>query len=62
MASQPRGTEKDVDEEEEKAELRMPRSFDCGDHGSGVAREAGTVDPFDAVEMLWNLWRWTQLR
>ena len=40
MASQPRGTE-DVDEEEEKVELRMPGSFGFGDRGSGVACEAG---------------------
>ena len=38
--------------EEEEVELRMPRSFDFGDHGGGAAREtpgARTVDPFDAV-------------
>ena len=39
-ASQPRGME-DVDEEEEKVELRMPGSFGFGDRGSGVACEAG---------------------
>ena len=38
--------------EEEEVELRIPRSFDYGDHGGGAAHEtpgARTVDPFDAV-------------
>ena len=39
--------------------LRMPGSFDFGDHDSGAAHEtpgAGTVDPVGAVGMLGNLW------
>ena len=58
---QPRGRVDDVDEEEE---MRMLGSFDLGDHGNSVAREAGArnVDLFDAVGMLGNLWRRVQLR
>ena len=47
------------EEEEEEVELCMPGSFDFGHHGGGDAREtpgAETVDPFDAVGMLGNLW------
>jgi len=43
----------------------MPGSFDFGDQGGGAGREtpgAGTVDPFDAVGMLANLWRRMQVR
>jgi len=50
---------------EEKEELRIPGSFDFGDQGSGAGREtpgAGTIDPFDAVGMLTNLWRQMQVR
>ena len=60
-ASQPRKTEADEEEEEEEeeVELRIPGSFDFGDRGRGVA--AGET-PFDAVDMLGNLWRRMQLR
>ena len=66
--SQPRNTqEDDEDEEEEEVELRMPGSFDFGDHGGGGAGARGTpgadtVDPFDAVGVLGNLWRRMQVR
>ena len=64
--SQPRNMQEDEeDEEEEEVELRMPGSFDFGDHGGGVVREtpgADTVDPFDAVGVLGNLWRRMQVR
>ena len=56
------------DEEEEEEELRMPGSFDFGfaDHGatSGARGTPGaeTTDPFDAVGVLGNLWRRTQVR
>ena len=44
----------------------MPQSFDLfRDHDGGDAREipsAGTVDPFDAVGMLGDLWLRMQLR
>jgi len=59
-ASQPRNMEEDEEEE-----LRMPGSFDFGDQGGGTAGEApgaGTVDPFDAVGMLGNLWQRMQVR
>jgi len=62
-ASQPRNMEEDEEEEEEE-ELRMPRSFDFGDQGGGAVGEtpgASTVDPFDAVGMLGNLWRRMQV-
>jgi len=54
MASQPHKTE------EEEVQLRMPRSFDFGDHGSAVPREAGAGTPefvaADAAEMMvWTL-------
>ena len=46
---------------EEEEELRMPGSFDFGYQGGGGAvgemPGAGTVNPFDAVGMLGNLWR-----
>jgi len=59
-ASQPQKTEADEDDEEEdEVELRIPGSFDFGDRGRGVA--AGET-PFDAVDMLGNLWRRMQLR
>jgi hypothetical protein len=65
-ASQPRSTQEDEeDEEEEEVELRMPGSFDFGDYGGGVVREtpgADTVDPFDAVGVLGNLWWRMQVR
>jgi len=63
-ASQPRSMEEDEEDEEEE-ELRIPGSFDFGDQGGGAGREtpgAGTVDPFDAVGMLANLWRRMQVR
>ena len=63
-ASQLRNMEEgEEDEEEEK--LHIPGSFDFGDQGGGAGREtpgAGTVDPFDAVGMLANLWRRMQVR
>lgn len=45
-------------------ELRMPGSFDFGDRSSPAARLAGvgTIDLFDAVGMLGNLWRRMQMR
>ena len=53
-ASQPRGTEEDVDEEEEKGELCMSGSFAFGYYGCGVAGGVGegTVVPPNAVELL----------
>ena len=57
-----RRAERDKDEEEdEEAELRMPGSFEFEDHDTGAER-AGNVDRFDAVGMLWNLWRHMQVR
>ena len=57
-----RRAEGDEDEEEdEEVELRMPGSFQFEDHDNGAAR-AGTVDRFDAVGMLGNLWRRMQVR
>jgi len=55
--------EGEEDEEEEK--LHIPGSFDFGDQGGGAGRETlgvGTVNPFDAVGMLANLWQWMQMR
>jgi len=63
-ASQPRNMEEEEEDEEEE-ELRIPGSFDFGDQGGGAGRETpgeGTVDPFDAVGMLANLWRRMQVR
>jgi hypothetical protein len=65
-ASRPRNTQEDEEDgEEEEVELRMPGSFAFGDHGGGGARRtpgADTVDPFDAVGVLGNLWRRMQVR
>jgi len=62
--SQPHNMEEeDKDKEEEK--LHIPGSFDFGDQGGGAGREtpgAGTVDPFDAIGMLVNLWQQMQVR
>jgi len=58
-ASQPRKIEEGAeDNEDEEVLLHIPASFDVKDHGGGVARGAGagTVDPFDTVGMLRNLW------
>jgi len=63
-ASQPLNME-EGEEDEEEEELRMPGSFDFGDQGGGAAGEtpgADTVDPFDAVSMLGNLWWRMQVR
>jgi len=63
-ASQPHNMEEE-DEDEEEEELHIPGSFDFGDQGGGAGREtpgAGTVDPFDAIGMLVNLWRQMQVR
>ena len=49
------------EEEDNEVELRVPVSFQFEDHDSGAAR-AGTVDAFDAVGMLGNLWRRMQVR
>jgi len=60
-----RRTEEDEEDGDEEVELRMPGSFDFGDQGGGAAREtpgASTVDSFDAVGMLWNLWWRMQVR
>lgn len=53
-----------MDEREGNVELHIPGSFDSGDHGDGVAREAGagTIDLFGAVGMLGNLWRQMPMR
>jgi hypothetical protein len=48
-------------DEDEEVELRMPGSFDFEDHDSGAVR-ARTVDPFDTVGILGNLWRRMQVR
>ena len=47
--------------EGEEVELRMPVSFDFEDHDTGAVR-AVTVDSFDAVGILGNLWRRMQVR
>jgi hypothetical protein len=61
VASDRRAEGDEDDEEDEEVELRMPGSFEFEDHNSGAAR-AGTVDAFDAVCMLGNLWRRMQVR
>jgi hypothetical protein len=53
--------EDEEDEKDEEVELRMPGSFDFEDNDTGAAH-AGTVDPFDAVCTLGNLWRRMQVR
>ena len=55
------------DEEEEEGgevELRTPGPFDFGDHSGAADDTPGvdTVEPFDAVGMLENLWREMQLK
>jgi len=63
-ASQPRNMGEEEEDGEEE-ELHIPGSFDVGDQGGGAGRETpgvGTVDPFDAVSMLANLWRRMQVR
>jgi hypothetical protein len=57
VASERRAEEDEVEE----VELRLPGLFDFEDHDSGAAR-AGTVDRFDAVGMLGNLWWRMQVR
>jgi hypothetical protein len=52
--------ERRAGEDDEEVELRMPGSFDFGNNDGGVPG-AATVDPFDAVSMLRNLWRHMQL-
>ena len=62
-AYRPRKTEEE--EEDDEVDLRVPGSFDFGNQGGGAGCEtpgAGTVDPFDAVGMLANLWRRMQVR
>ena len=61
VASERRAEGDEDEEEDEEVELRMPGSFEFEDHDSGAAR-AGIVDPFDAVDMLGNLWRRMQVR
>ena len=54
---QPRKMEEEDDDDEE-VELHNPGSFSFGAVGGGAAQAAdggGTVDPFSAVGMLWNL-------
>ena len=54
-----RRTEEDEEDGDEGVELHMPGSFNFGDQGGGAAREtpgASTVNSFDAVGMLGNLW------
>jgi hypothetical protein len=60
-ATERRAEEDEADEKDEEVELRMPGSFDFEDNNTGAAR-AGTVDPFDAVRTLGNLWRCMQVR
>jgi hypothetical protein len=67
ITSRPRNTQEDEEgEEKEEVELRIPGSFDFGfADPDGAAREtpgAGTVNPFDAVSVLGNLWRRMQVR
>ena len=46
---------------EEEVQLRMPRSFDFGDHGSAVPREAGAGIPeFMAAEAAEMMMVWTR--
>jgi len=61
VASERRAEGEEVEEEVEEVEVRMPGSFEFEDHNTGAAH-AGTVDPFDAVGMLGNLWRRMQVR
>ena len=61
VASERRASGDEDEEEDEEDELRMPGSFDFENHDSGATR-AGTVDSFDAVGMLGNLWRRMQVR
>ncbi len=61
VASERRAEGDEDEEEDEEDELRMPGSFEFEDHDSGAAR-AGTVDPFDGVGMLGNLWLRMQVR
>ena len=61
VASERHAEGEEDEEEDEEVELRMPGSFDFANHDSGAAR-VGTVDPFDAVGMLGNLWRRMQVR
>jgi len=35
----PRKTEEEEEDDDDEVELRMPGSFDLGDHGSGTAHE-----------------------
>ena len=63
-ASWPRNMEEEEEDGEEE-ELRIPGAFDVGDQGGGAGHEtpgASTVDPFNAVGMLANLWRRMQVR
>ena len=61
VASERRAERDEGEEEGEEVELHMPGSFEFEDHDGGAAR-AGTVDRFDAVGMLGNLWRRMQVR
>ena len=47
------------EDEDEEDELRIPGSFDFEGHDNGVVGVAGvgTVDPFNVVRTLGNLWR-----
>ena len=54
-----RAEEGEEEEKDEEVELRIPGSFDFDDTS---AARAGTVDPFDAVRTLGNLWRCMQVR
>jgi len=57
-ASRPRKME---EEEQEEVQLRMPRSFDFGDHGSAVPREVGAGIPeFMAAEAAEMMMVWTR--
>jgi hypothetical protein len=60
-ATERRAEEDEDEEEDEEAELRMAESFDFEDHDTGAAR-ASTIDLFDAVRTLGNLWRRMQVR
>jgi hypothetical protein len=61
VASERRTEEEEDEEEDEEVELHMPGWFQFEDHDTGAAR-VGTVDRFDAVGMLGNLWRRMQVR
>ena len=56
-----RRTKEEDNEQDDEVGLCMPGSFGFEDHDTGAAC-ARTVDLFDAVSMLGNLWRRMQVR